>query len=110
MPPRTPASDTNADAAETTPEAPAIKWVSIQRPPGNTEIGIYLGFNSISGVYPFDVPVRMPADMVAYYRNQKEAQAFPGPDGLPVITYANQFTILDADPPAPSTSTAGLAG
>ena len=77
--------------------APArTKRVIIQRPAGSQDIGQYLGFNDVSGVYPFDTPVELPADMVDFFRSQKIVETHPGPDGKPVFTYANQFHIIDA--------------
>ncbi len=43
-------------------EVVRTKRVIIQRPADNRDIGIYLGFNSVGSVYPFDVPVELPAD------------------------------------------------
>ena len=89
---RTPNEVTITDTQEPT----RIKRVIIQRPAGNKDIGQPLGFNDVFNVYPFDTPVEMPAEMVDFFRAQKIAQCFPGEDGQPVITYINQFHIVDA--------------
>ena len=77
-------------------EVVRTKRVIIQRPADNRDIGIYLGFNSVGSVYPFDVPVELPADMVDYFRAQKVANAYPGEDGKPVISYVTMLHISDA--------------
>ena len=88
---------TPSDITETTePQVVRTKRVIIQRPAGNQDIGQFLGFNSVSGVFPFDKPVEMPADMVDYFRAQKVVETNPGPDGSPVFSYVNQFHIIDA--------------
>jgi len=89
---------TPSDITETTePQVVRTKCVIIQRPAGNKDIGLLLGFNDTSAMYPFDTPVTMPADMVDYFRAQKVATPFPGENSEPVITYTNQFHIIDAD-------------
>ena len=95
---RTPANtDTSTEIVEAAVQEPVrTKTVIIQRPAGNQDIGQFLGFNSVSGVFPFDTPVTMPADMVDYFRAQKVATPFPGENSEPVITYTNQFHIIDA--------------
>ena len=80
----------------TEPQVVRTKRVIIQRPAGNKDIGLLLGFNDTSAMYPFDTPVTMPADMVDYFRDQKVATPFPGENSEPVITYTNQFHIIDA--------------
>lgn len=88
---------TPSDITETTePQVVRTKCVIIQRPAGNKDIGLLLGFNDTSAMYPFDTPVTMPADMVDYFRAQKVATPFPGENSEPVITYTNQFHIIDA--------------
>ena len=77
-------------------EVARTKRVIIQRPADNRDIGIYLGFNSTGAVYPFDSPVEMPADMVDYFRAQRIANAYPGEDGKPVISYVAMLNIIDA--------------
>lgn len=96
MAPRTPAETTETQA----PDVVRTKRVIIQRPPGDKDVGCYLGFNEVSGVYPYGVPIELPADMVEYYRSQQMAQAFPDENGTPVITYVNMFNIVDAPAPA----------
>lgn len=95
---RTPANtETSTDIVEAAVQEPVrTKTVIIQRPAGNQDIGQFLGFNSVSGVFPFDKPVEMPADMVDYFRSQKVVETNPGPDGSPVFSYVNQFHIIDA--------------
>ena len=89
---------TPSDITETTePQVVRTKRVIIQRPAGNKDIGLLRGFNDTSAMYPFDTPVTMPADMVDYFRAQKVATPFPGENSEPVITYTNQFHIIDAD-------------
>ena len=89
---------TPSDITETTePQVVRTKRVIIQRPAGNKDIGLLLGFNDTSAMYPFDTPVTMPADMEDYFRAQKVATPFPGENSEPVITYTNQFHIIDAD-------------
>lgn len=85
-------------AIETTDSATPsrIKRVVIRRPAGNKDIGVPLGFNDTFNVYPFDVPVEMPAEMVDYFRAQEVAQVFPDAEGQPVISYTAQFNIVDA--------------
>ena len=92
---RTPNTDTAVDTVELQ-EPVRTKTIIIQRPAGNKDMGILLGLNDTSAMYPFDTPVTMPADMVEYFRAQKVATPFPGEDGHPVITYTNQFHIVDA--------------
>ena len=89
---------TPSGITETTePQVVRTKCVIIQRPAGNKDIGPLLGFHDTSAMYPFDTPVTMPADMVDYFRAQKVATPFPGENSEPVITYTNQFHIIDAD-------------
>ena len=90
--------------SKTTPDTPTVeeaavirtKKVIVQRPSNNRDMGMYLSLNGQGGVYPFDTPVEMPADMVDYFREQKVAQFHAGEDGAPVTTYINQFHIIDA--------------
>lgn len=92
---RTPAETTVETTVEL--EAPVrTKKVIIQRPSGNQDLGQYLGFNDVSGVFPFDTPIELPADMVDFFRSQKTVEHHPGPDGQPVYSYTNQFHIIDA--------------
>lgn len=88
-------TDSAADAA-VTEQAVQMRRVIIQRPADNKDIAIPLGFNGTFSFYPFDVPVSMPADMVAFWRTQKEAVTTPGEDGKPVTTYVNKLNITDA--------------
>ena len=92
---RTSNTDTAVDTVELQ-EPVRTKTVIIQRPAGNKDIGLLLGFNDTSAMYPFDTPVTMPADMVDYFRAQKVVETNPGPDGSPVFSYVNQFHIIDA--------------
>lgn len=93
-----------------TPKTPAaadgavkLKRVVIQRPRDNKDVGVFLGFNDVSGVYPFETPIFLPEDMVTFWRSQKEVQHTPGPNGEPVPSYTNMFVITDA-PEAPATA------
>lgn len=88
-------------AAKTPETAVKTKRVIIQRPADNKDIAIPLGFNDTFGFYPFDVPVTMPAEMVAYWRAQKEAVTMPGEDGKPITTYVSKLNIMDAPEEAP---------
>ena len=90
---RTPSTDV-AEVVE--PQVTRFKRVILQRPAGNKDLGQYLGFNDVSGVYPFDTPIELPADMVDFFRNQKIVQVSPDEAGNPVYSYANQFFIQDA--------------
>lgn len=78
------------------PQVSRFKRVIIQRPAGNQDVGQYLGFNDVSGVYPYDTPIELPADMVDFFRQQKVAQSYPDENGMPITTYVNQFHIIDA--------------
>lgn len=82
--------------AATEVEPVRTKRVVIQRPATNKDLGLYLGFNGTSAVYPFDTPIALPAEMVDYFRNQREAVVTPGEDGQPVVSYVNKFSIMDA--------------
>lgn len=77
-------------------EPTRTRKVVIQRPAGNSDIGQSLGFNGISGVYPFDTPVDLPADMVDFFRAQRQVEFRAGEDGKPVASYYNLFNIVDA--------------
>lgn len=89
-------------AAKTPETAVKTKRVIIQRPADNKDIAIPLGFNDTFGFYPFDVPVTMPAEMVTYWRAQKEAVTMPGEDGKPITSYVNKLNIIDAPEEAPA--------
>lgn len=73
-----------------------MKRVIIQRPSGNTDDGIFLGFNSFEGNFPFDKAIELPADMVDYMRTQKRCEFRPGERGQPIASYTNLINIVDA--------------
>ena len=79
-----------------TQEPIRTKRVIIQRPFGNTDSHIFLGYNSFEGHFEFDKPYELPADMVDYYRNQKRAEFHAGPDGSPVVSHSAAYNIVDA--------------
>jgi len=83
-------------AVQEEPGVTRFKRVVIQRPSGNTDSHIYLGFNSFEGHFEFDKPVDVPADMVDYYRAQKKAEFHPDESGRPVVSYINAYNIIDA--------------
>ena len=72
------------------------KRVIIQRPAGNTDSHVFLGFNSFEGYFEFDKPVELPAAMVDYLRTQRRAEFHPNDSGAPVISYVNVLNIVDA--------------
>ena len=72
------------------------KRVIIQRPYGNTDTHIHLGFNAFEGHFPFDEPVELPADMVDYFRTQKRAEFRADESGRPVSSRTNLLAIMDA--------------
>lgn len=74
----------------------STKRVIIQRPSGNTDSHIFLGFNSFEGHFEFDKPVDLPAAMVDYYRAQRTPEFRPNGDGSPVVSYVNSYNIVDA--------------
>lgn len=97
MPPRSPANtEVVAQPEEQQAGVTRFKTVIIQRPSGNNDSHIYMGFNSFEGHFPFDKPVELPADMVDYYRAQKQAEFRPGEDGRPMVSFVNTFSIVDA--------------
>jgi hypothetical protein len=71
------------------------KRVIIQRPAGNTDSHIYLGFNSFEGHFEFDKPVELPAAMVDYLRSQRKAEFHPDESGRPMISHVNVINIMD---------------
>ncbi len=77
-------------------EAGRFKRVIIQRPVGNTDSHIFLGFNSFEGHFQFDKPVELPADMVDYYRSQRKPEFYPDEQGNPKISYVAAYNIIDA--------------
>lgn len=90
---------TSADEVviEATPAPIArTKRVIIQRPYGNTDTHIHLGFNAFEGHFPFDEPVELPADMVDYFRTQKRAEFHADETGRPVSSRTNLLAIMDA--------------
>lgn len=92
---RTSSDVATADESQATP-AGRTKRVVIQRPAGNTDSHIFLGFNSFEGHFEFDKPVELPADMVDYLRSQRKAEFHPNEDGTPVVSYVNVLNIVDA--------------
>ena len=88
---------TTTDAAEAvaTPVA-RTKRVIIQRPAGNTDSHIFLGFNSFEGHFEFDKPVELPAAMVDYLRSQRKVEFHPDESGRPVASSVNVINIVDA--------------
>lgn len=70
--------------------------VIIQRPYGNTDTHIHLGFNSFESHVPFDEPVDLPADMVDYLRVQKRADFHASESGSPIASRSNLLSIMDA--------------
>lgn len=72
------------------------KRVIIQRPAGNTDSHIFLGFNSFEGHFEFDKPVELPAEMVDYLRSQRKVEFHPDESGRPVPSYVNVINIMDA--------------
>ena len=95
MAPRTPAVDSELPEATLAPVA-RTKRVIIQRPYGNTDTHIHLGFNSFEGHFPFDEPIELPADMVDYFRTQKRAEFHADERGNPVSSRSNLLAIMDA--------------
>lgn len=92
------AETTEVATVETPVAAPAerTKRVIIQRPAGNTDTHIFLGFNSFEGHFEFDKPVVLPADMVDYLRTQRKAEFHPDESGRPVVSLVNVINIVDA--------------
>lgn len=72
------------------------KRVIIQRPFGNTDSHIHLGFNSFEGIFEFGQPYDLPADAVDYWRKQTRADIRPNDAGQPTVTYVNVLNIVDA--------------
>ena len=72
------------------------KRVIIQRPAGNTDSHIFLGFNSFEGHFEFDKPVELPAAMVDYLRSQRKVEFHPDESGRPVASAVNVINIVDA--------------
>ena len=94
MAPRNPVTDL---VSETAAEPVArTKRVIIQRPAGNSDTHIFLGFNSFEGHFEFDKPVELPAAMVDYLRSQRKAEFRPDEGGSPVVSYVNVLNIVDA--------------
>ena len=84
-------------SAEATPAPVArTKRVIVQRPYGNTDSHIHLGFNAFEGIFPFDEPIELPADMVDYFRTQKRAEFFANESGSPSVSRSNLLNIMDA--------------
>lgn len=81
---------------EATPGVTRFKRVVIQRPSGNTDSHMFLGFNSYEGHFEFDKPIELPADLVDYYRAQKKAEFHPDENGRPIVSYINAYSIVDA--------------
>jgi hypothetical protein len=81
--------------AEATPVS-RTRRVIIQRPYGNTDTHIHLGFNSYEAYVPFDEPVDLPADMVDYLRQQKRAEFHANEAGAPVASRSSLLAIVDA--------------
>lgn len=79
-------------------ETPVVrtKRVIIQRPAGNTDSHIFLGFNSFEGHFEFDKPVELPAAMVDYLRSQRKVEFHPDESGRPVASSVNVINIVDA--------------
>lgn len=73
-----------------------FKRVIIQRPAGNTDSHIFLGFNSFENHFPFDTPVELPAEMVDYLRTQRRAEFHPSDTGGVVVSHVNVVNIVDA--------------
>ena len=88
---------TTIDAAEAVAAPVArTKRVIIQRPAGNTDSHIFLGFNSFEGHFEFDKPVELPAAMVDYLRSQRKVEFHPDESGRPVASSVNVINIVDA--------------
>ena len=90
------ATTPKADAAAEDPVISRTKRVIFQRPAGNKDLGIMLGFNEFCQYIPFDQPLDLPADVVDYFRAEKIVSHYPGETGTPVETYSAKFNILDA--------------
>jgi len=93
--PNTEVTTTDADEAVAAPVA-RTKRVIIQRPAGNTDSHIFLGFNSFEGHFEFDKPVELPAAMVDYLRSQRKVEFHPDESGRPVASSVNVINIVDA--------------
>lgn len=88
---------TTIEAAEAVAAPVArTKRVIIQRPAGNTDSHIFLGFNSFEGHFEFDKPVELPAAMVDYLRSQRKVEFHPDESGRPVASSVNVINIVDA--------------
>lgn len=89
----------NTDLVTQADEAKPVsrtRRVIIQRPAGNTDSHIFLGFNGFEGYFEFDKPAELPADMVDYLRAQRKAEFHPNEQGAPVVSYVNVLNIVDA--------------
>ena len=93
--PNTEVTTTDAAEAVATPVS-RTKRVIIQRPAGNTDSHIFLGFNSFEGHFEFDKPVELPAAMVDYLRSQRKVEFHPDESGRPVASSVNVINIVDA--------------
>lgn len=85
-----------ASEATVEPGVTRFKRVVIQRPSGNTDSHIFLGFNSFEGHFEFDKPIELPAEMVDYYRSQRKAEFHPSESGSPMVSYVNAYNLMDA--------------
>lgn len=72
------------------------KRVIIQRPTGNTDSHIFLGFNSFEGHFPFDEPVDLPSDMVDYLRSQRKVEFHATESGGVGANRVNVLNLVDA--------------
>lgn len=95
---RTANTETSQEVAAIEADVPLArtKRVIIQRPAGNTDSHIFLGFNSFEGHFEFDKPVELPAAMVDYLRSQRKVEFHPDESGRPVASSVNVINIVDA--------------
>jgi hypothetical protein len=94
-------------STETTPETTVeygplgpSKWVVINRPQGNTDSHLFIGFNDFERQVKFDTPVKLPQGVINHINSIRHVEFAPDANGNPAGSYYKPYSITETDAPA----------
>lgn len=67
----------------------------VQRPPGEKNPYMFIGFNRFEKQVKYDTPVHLPRAVINHLRRQKRVEHNPDESGAPVGSYSNSVTIVE---------------
>ncbi len=94
-------------STETTPETTVeygplgpSKWVVINRPQGNTDSHLFVGFNDFERQIQFDKPVRIPQVVIDHLNSIRHVDYTADASGNPKGSYYKAYSISETSAPA----------